>query len=334
MDLFGRKKKAPPPIPLSQSIQQLRDAQVSTAPQQHSHSYSPPLTHNPPHHTCLHTLTACMICVLCLQTMLEKREKHIEKQSAACRDEAKAKLRSKDKRGALFLIKRAKLYDAQITQIYGKRSNLDIQIMALEGAASNSEIFKVMNVGRQALKQATASVDVDVVGDLMEDLNESLQANEEINDALAQQIGPQMDEDELNAELEEMEQELVDKVRAITATQPSTAHVPSSETRTPTHFIPPGVCCVLQDLLAVGAMPQPTAVQQQQRREKESVREEKAATITPSVPPRPLVSASGSVAPVNGSTSGPAAGGAGRKPHQLDDKEARELKELEALMNS
>jgi len=232
--------------------------------------------------------------------MLEKREKHIEKQSAVCREEAKAKLRSKDKRGALFLIKRAKLYDQQITQLYGKRSNLDIQIMALEGAASNSEIFKVMNVGRQALKQATSSVDVDVVGDLMEDLNESLQANEEINDALAQQIGPAMDEEELNAELEEMEQEMVDK-----------------------------------DLLAVGAMPQSTAVQQQ-RREKESVREEKAATI-PSLPPRPLVSASGAVAPSSsggGSTNGSVGGGVGRKPHQLDDKEARELKELEALMNS
>lgn len=233
--------------------------------------------------------------------MLEKREKHIEKQSSACREEAKAKLRTKDKRGALFLIKRAKLYDQQITQLYGKRSNLDIQIMALEGAASNSEIFKVMNVGRQALKQATSSVDVDVVGDLMEDLNESLQANEEINDALAQQIGPSMDEDELNAELEEMEQEMVDS-----------------------------------DLLAVGAMPQSTAVQQQQqRREKESAREEKAAS-TPSVPPRPLVNASGGTAAGSSgsSTNGSVGGGVGRKPHQLDDKEARELKELEALMNS
>ena len=230
--------------------------------------------------------------------MLEKREKHIEKQSAACREEAKTKLRAKDKRGALFLIKRAKLYDQQITQLYGKRSNLDIQIMALEGAASNSEIFKVMNVGRQALKQATSSVDVDVVGDLMEDLNESLQANEEINDALAQQIGPQMDEDELNAELEEMEQEMVDN-----------------------------------QLLAVGAMPQPTAVQQQQQR-KDSVREEKAASI-PSLPPRPLVSAGGAVVPIsNASTNGGGGGGVGRKQHQLDDKEARELKELEALMNS
>ena len=87
--------------------------------------------------------------------MLEKRERHIEKQSAQYREEAKAKLRSNDKRGALFLLKRAKLYDAQITQLYGKRSNLDIQIMALEGAASNAEIFKAMQVARQALKQHT-----------------------------------------------------------------------------------------------------------------------------------------------------------------------------------
>ena len=275
-----------------------RSANSSTAHHQHATATYP----NPPHSTSSPVSPPSVVCVLVVvcQTMLEKREKHIEKQSVLCREEAKAKLRSKDKRGALFLIKRAKLFDQQISQLYGKRSNLDIQIMALEGAASNSEIFKVMNVGRQALKQATASVDVDVVGDLMEDLNESLQANEEINDALAQQIGPQMDEDELNAELEEMEQEMVDT-----------------------------------DLLAVGAMPQPTAVQQQQqqRKEKESVREEKAASI-PSLPPRPLVSAGGgAVAPSSTNASG-SMGGAGRKPHQLDDKEARELKELEALMNS
>ena len=247
MDLFGRKKKEPPPPRLTETIQQLRSA----------------------------------------QEMLEKKERHIDRQAALCREEAKAKLRLKDKRGALFLIKRAKLYDGQIHQLYGKRSNLDIQIMALEGAATNAEIFKAMNVGRTALKAATKQVDVDVVSDVMEDINESIQMNEEINDALAQQIGPQMDEAELEDELKEMEQEMVDK-----------------------------------DLLQVKELPEAaTAVTARKERE----REEKAQPMPP-LPPRPLVNAGG--AP-SSSTSAPA----GRvKPHAVDEKEAKELRELEAMM--
>jgi charged multivesicular body protein 4 len=241
--------------------------------------------------------------------MLEKRERYIEKQASQCREEAKAKLRAKDKRGALFLVKRAKLYEQQIHQLYGKRSNLDIQIMALEGAAGNAEIFKVMSQGRQALKAATAAVDVDHVSDVMEDINESIQMNEEINDALSQQIGPQMDEDELNAELEEMEQEMTDK-----------------------------------DLLTVNDLPQPAVAAVNKQRVEER-REEKtvAPSAVPPIPSRALVNAGGggsggsvvttTTSSSSSSSSGGASGGMGGKKHAVvDDKEARELKELEAMM--
>jgi charged multivesicular body protein 4 len=82
------KKKAAPAPKLNDSIQQLREA----------------------------------------QTMLDKREKHLEKQMQVARDQAKDKLKAKDKRGALFLLKRAKLYETQISQIYGKRQNIDMQV--------------------------------------------------------------------------------------------------------------------------------------------------------------------------------------------------------------
>jgi len=145
------------------------------------------------------------------QTTLEKREKHLEKQVVAARDAAKEKLKAKDKRGAIHLLKRSKLLETQINQIYGKKANIDIQIMALESAASNKEIFDVMRAGKDALKVATASTDVDKVADVMEDIAESIQMNDEVNEQMAQPIGPQVDEDELNAELEEMENELMDQ---------------------------------------------------------------------------------------------------------------------------
>lgn len=115
MNLFGKKKAAPAPK-ISDSINMLKDAQLT----------------------------------------LEKRERHLEKQVVATRDQAKEKLRAKDKRGAVHLLKRAKLLETQINQIYGKKANIDIQIMALESAASNKEIFDVMRAGKDALKMATA----------------------------------------------------------------------------------------------------------------------------------------------------------------------------------
>lgn len=143
--------------------------------------------------------------------MLEKREKHLEKQVLAARAQAKEKLRLKDKRGAIQLLKRAKMLDAQINQNYGKKANIDVQIMALEGAHSNAEIFRVMQQGKDALKRATQDTDVDKVADVMEDINEQIQMADEVNEAMSQPIGPVMDEDELNQELEEMENELIDQ---------------------------------------------------------------------------------------------------------------------------
>ena len=91
------------------------------------------------------------------QNTLEKRERHLEKQVVVAREQAKEKLKAKDKRGAIHLLKRSKLIETQINQIYGKKANIDIQIMALESAASNKEIFEVMKAGKDALKIATAS---------------------------------------------------------------------------------------------------------------------------------------------------------------------------------
>jgi N-acetyl-gamma-glutamylphosphate reductase len=90
------------------------------------------------------------------QNTMEKREKHLEKQVILAREQAKEKLKAKDKRGAIHLLKRSKLLETQINQIYGKKANIDIQIMALESAASNKEIFDVMKAGKDALKLATA----------------------------------------------------------------------------------------------------------------------------------------------------------------------------------
>jgi hypothetical protein len=56
--------------------------------------------------------------------------------------------------GALFQLKRKKMYDKQIDQIYGKKTNIEMQVMALESAASNKEVLGVMKMGKDALQSA------------------------------------------------------------------------------------------------------------------------------------------------------------------------------------
>jgi charged multivesicular body protein 4 len=142
------------------------------------------------------------------QEMLDKRERHLAKQIEAAKAEAKEKLKAKDKRGALSLLKRAKMYENQVAAIYGKRENLDLQIMALEAANSNKEIFNVMKAGKDALKAATSQLDVDHVSDVMEEITETMQLQEEVDQQLSQPIGAPLDEEELEAELAQLDEEI------------------------------------------------------------------------------------------------------------------------------
>lgn len=145
------------------------------------------------------------------QETLDKREAHLLKQIEQCTKTAKAKARKKDKKGALFYLKRKKMYERQVDQIYGKKTNIDIQIMALEEAASNKEMANAMIEGRNALQAHVNEGQIEQAQDVMDDLNDSIALSEEFSEALSAQIGPVMDEDELDEELKELEDEMADE---------------------------------------------------------------------------------------------------------------------------
>jgi charged multivesicular body protein 4 len=240
MNIFGKKKAKPAQAPrLIDSIQQLREA----------------------------------------QSKLDLREKHLEKQATEARSQAREKLKLKDKNGALFLLKRAKMIDTQITQLHGKKLNLEVQVNALESAASNRDIFNVMRTAKDVLKQETATTSADAVNALMADIEETILDADEVNDELSKPIGRQIDEDELAKELEDMEQEAID-----------------------------------EDLLAVPDVPitvprpQPTNVT--------------STTVPPVLATSPSLPSTTTTSTASTSRSRPA----------IDEKEARELQELEAAM--
>ncbi|KAJ3084708.1 ESCRT-III subunit protein snf7 [Quaeritorhiza haematococci] len=144
--------------------------------------------------------------------MLEKREKYLQTRIDNELKIAKANA-SKNKRVALMALKRKKAYEDQINKIMGSRMTLETQMMAIENANVNLETMKAMKEGAAAMKAIHGDLDINKVDQALDDMREQMELANEISEAISQPIagiGFDLDEDELNAELELLEQEELD----------------------------------------------------------------------------------------------------------------------------
>jgi len=143
------------------------------------------------------------------EDMLMKKQDFLEKkigeEVASARKNAKT-----NKRAALQALKRKKRYDAQLQQIDGTLSTIEMQREALEGANTNTAVLTTMNDAAKALKRANNELDVDKVHDMMDDIAEQQDVAKEISDAISNPVafGQEFDEDELEAELDALGDEL------------------------------------------------------------------------------------------------------------------------------
>ncbi|XP_022073951.1 charged multivesicular body protein 4b [Acanthochromis polyacanthus] len=146
------------------------------------------------------------------EEMLAKKQEFLEKKIDHELMTAK-KNGTKNKRAALQALKRKKRYEKQLTQIDGTLSTIEFQREALENANTNTEVLKNMGFAAKAMKAAHANMDIDKVDDLMDEITEQQEVAQEISDVISRPIGfgEDYDEDELMAELEELEQEELDK---------------------------------------------------------------------------------------------------------------------------
>ncbi|XP_076012851.1 charged multivesicular body protein 4b [Genypterus blacodes] len=146
------------------------------------------------------------------EEMLAKKQEFLEKKIEQELLTAK-KNGTKNKRAALQALKRKKRYEKQLTQIDGTLSTIEFQREALENANTNTEVLKNMGYAAEAMKAAHENMDIDKVDDLMDDIREQQEVAQEISDAVCRPIGfgEEYDEDDLLAELEELEQEELDK---------------------------------------------------------------------------------------------------------------------------
>merc|ERR1712126_349733 len=132
-------------------------------------------------------------------------EKKIESELAVARKNAKT-----NKRAALQAIKRKKRFEKQLTQIDGTLTTMEQQREALEGANTNTAVLQTMSEAAKSLKKAHADMDVDQVHDMMDDIAEQQDVAKEISEAISNPVafGQDYDEDELEAELRDLEEEL------------------------------------------------------------------------------------------------------------------------------
>ncbi|CAG8723471.1 14899_t:CDS:2, partial [Racocetra fulgida] len=142
--------------------------------------------------------------------MLEKRENHLQNKIDSELKLAKSNATT-NKRAALMALKRKKQYESQIEKIGGSRITIEAQVMAIESANVNLETIKAMESGAEAMKAIHGSMDINKVDDIMDSVRENMDLADEISNAIsAPMIGVDLDDDELTAELEELEQEVLD----------------------------------------------------------------------------------------------------------------------------
>lgn len=149
------------------------------------------------------------------EEMLQKKsdflEKKLDQEMAIAKKNAKT-----NKRVALQALKRKKRYEQQLTQIDGTLTTIEQQRNVLENANTNTEVLKNMGEASKALKAAHKNMDVDQVHDMMDDIAEQQDVAKEISEAISNPVafGQEYDDDELEAELADLEMEGEDEEQA------------------------------------------------------------------------------------------------------------------------
>lgn len=115
----------------------------------------------------------------------------------------------------MMALKRKKMYESQKQHTQGARFNLETQILAIENANVNLETLNAMKTGSATMRSIHGELDVDKVDNTMDDIREQMDLANEISAAISNPLGMDlmggaMDEDELEAELEQIEQAELD----------------------------------------------------------------------------------------------------------------------------
>mmetsp|Transcript_25011 Transcript_25011/g.36930 ORF Transcript_25011/g.36930 Transcript_25011/m.36930 type:complete len:226 (+) Transcript_25011:139-816(+) len=155
---------------------------------------------------------------------IDKREQHLTSRIDALHKEAAVKLKKNDKKGALNIMKRAKMLEADVNKLQGTRQNLELQISTLESAAMNARVVDSFKASTTALKNINGGMDADQAFDIMDEMKEAKDMAKELQDVISEvPTEYEYEDDELLRELQDMELEQeATPAQAQPASQPAT----------------------------------------------------------------------------------------------------------------
>ncbi|KAH9619248.1 hypothetical protein KSS87_021478 [Heliosperma pusillum] len=201
-----------------------------------------------PYRFAIRSYRTCVICIFSKQhdrirflrfaiprtlEMLEKKEQVLLKKASAEVEKAKEFTRAKNKRAAITCLKRKRLYEQQIEQLGNMQLRIHDQMILLEGAKATTETVDALRSGASAMKAMQKATNIDNVDKTMDEINEQTENLKQIQEALSAPIGASadFDEDELEAELEELEgAELEEQLLHPATTAPAApVHVPGGK---------------------------------------------------------------------------------------------------------
>ncbi|KAK2744421.1 ESCRT-III subunit protein snf7 [Myotisia sp. PD_48] len=152
--------------------------------------------------------------------MLQKREKHLHNQMEE-QDGIARKHVSTNKNMAKAALRRKKVHERSLEQTSAQIIQIEQQIYSIEAANINQETLNAMKNAGAAMKQIHSGLTIDKVDQTMDELREQHQLSEEIVNAITNApLGEPLDEMDLDAELDNLEQEQIDERMMDTGTVP------------------------------------------------------------------------------------------------------------------
>ncbi|KAI9834897.1 MAG: ESCRT-III subunit protein snf7 [Thelocarpon superellum] len=142
--------------------------------------------------------------------MLQKREVHLQHQMDEQQAIAKKNI-STNKTAAKQALMRKKQHEHSLNQTSAQIATIEQEVYSIEAANINQETLKAMEKAGKAMSSIHGGLTIDQVDKTMDKLREQHALGEEIAAAITSSpIGETVDQDDLEAELGQMEQEALD----------------------------------------------------------------------------------------------------------------------------
>ena len=118
-------------------------------------------------------------------------------------------MKKKDKRGAVFQLKRKKMLEKRLNECQGMQLNLEQQIFTLEKGNTNAQVATALQDVRDEMKRINKNMNVEDIEDIRDSLDEVKADQDDITNILSEPMGQDaLEDDELEGEFNELMGEL------------------------------------------------------------------------------------------------------------------------------